>query len=77
MLILKGRIRQEVSEAVEKEKQDHSLVISGLAKWGMDKPLLQRQKYLDEQVTDIPDTLKVDCLSEVVYRMGKYSETRP
>ncbi|KIH47354.1 hypothetical protein ANCDUO_22589, partial [Ancylostoma duodenale] len=77
MMILKGRMRQEVSDAVEKEKRDRSLVISGLAEWGMDKPLLQRQKYLDEQVADILDTLKVDCLHEVVYRMGKYSETRP
>ncbi|KAL6734052.1 hypothetical protein Aduo_004635 [Ancylostoma duodenale] len=77
MMILKGRMRQEVSDAVEKEKRDRSLVISGLAEWGMDKPLLQRQKYLYEQVADILDTLKVDCLPEVVYRMGKYSETRP
>ncbi|KIH45145.1 hypothetical protein ANCDUO_24818, partial [Ancylostoma duodenale] len=77
MMILKGRIRQEVSDGVEKEKRDRSLVISGLAEWGMDKPLLQRQKYLDEQVADILDTLEVDCLPEVVYRMGKYSETRP
>ncbi|RCN38230.1 hypothetical protein ANCCAN_15854 [Ancylostoma caninum] len=34
MLILKGRMGQEVSDAVEKEKRDRSLVISGLAEWG-------------------------------------------
>lgn len=44
----------------------------------MNKPLFERQKqkHLEKRVTDILDALNVDCLPEVIYRIGKHADLR-
>ncbi|KIH65078.1 hypothetical protein ANCDUO_04601 [Ancylostoma duodenale] len=76
-LALKIKLPQEVADAVHSEKKERSIVICGLPECGMEKPFLERQKNLEEKVAGILDVLKVDCLPEVVFRMGTYNETRP
>ncbi|RCN24327.1 hypothetical protein ANCCAN_29979, partial [Ancylostoma caninum] len=66
---LRTRISREISDAVEEEKRGRSLVFSGLPEGDLDKPLLERQKELENKVAEILDMLKVDCLPESTYRM--------
>lgn len=77
ILALRNKLPQEIRDGVEAEKRGRSIVISGLEEWGMDKPLLERHKHLEERVADILDALNVDCVPEVTYRMGKYNDLKP
>ncbi|EYB92598.1 hypothetical protein Y032_0192g1366 [Ancylostoma ceylanicum] len=77
ILVLGNRCPQEICDGVEADKRERIIVIFGLEEWGKDKPLLERQRHLEESVADILDTLKDDCLSKVTYRMGKYNYLKP
>ncbi|KAL6729822.1 hypothetical protein Aduo_000841 [Ancylostoma duodenale] len=74
VLALKARTPQGVADAVEAEKRGRSIVISGVPECGLDQPLSVRQKDLEQKVVSILDTLGVDCVPEVTYRLGKFTE---
>ncbi|KHJ80539.1 hypothetical protein OESDEN_19785 [Oesophagostomum dentatum] len=77
VLPLRDKVLLEFADAVNKEKKERSIVITGLTEWGQDKPLFECQKSLEQNVAEILDILKVDCLSEVTYRMGKFDVNKP
>ncbi|KIH59507.1 hypothetical protein ANCDUO_10255 [Ancylostoma duodenale] len=74
---LRDKRSQEIRHELEADKRERSIVISGLEEWGIDRPRLERQSHLEESVAGILDALKVDCLPEVTYRMGKFNDLRP
>ncbi|EYC04637.1 hypothetical protein Y032_0086g1901 [Ancylostoma ceylanicum] len=76
-LALKTRLPQGVADAVEAEKRGRSIVISGIPECGLDQPLSVRQKDLEQKVVSILDTMKVDCVPEVTYRLGKFENSKP
>ncbi|KAK6743085.1 hypothetical protein RB195_010386 [Necator americanus] len=67
VLVLKTKITQEVADGVEAEKRSRSIVITGLAEFGADRSLIERQRDLEEKVANVLDALEVDCLPEVVH----------
>ncbi|KHJ96697.1 hypothetical protein OESDEN_03337 [Oesophagostomum dentatum] len=77
VLPLRDKVLLEFADAVNKEKKERSIVITGLTEWGQDKPLFERQKNFEQNVAEILDILKVDCLPEVTYRMGKFDVNKP
>lgn len=73
-LALKAKSSQGVADGKEAEKSERSIVIHGLPEVNQDRPLLDRQKKLEEQVAEILGILKADSLTEVVFKMVKYNE---
>ncbi|KAK6763045.1 hypothetical protein RB195_023662 [Necator americanus] len=77
VLALKTKITQKMADGVEAEKRGRSIVITGLAELGADRSLTERQRDLEEKVSNVLDAPEVDYLPEVACRLGKFNANKP
>nr|CDJ83439.1 unnamed protein product [Haemonchus contortus] len=71
------KLPQTITDAVQAEKKERSLVVFGIPESNSSKPPSVRQQELENRVTEILDCVRVECRPVEVYRMGKPNDTRP
>ncbi|EYC12542.1 hypothetical protein Y032_0047g1539 [Ancylostoma ceylanicum] len=74
---LEAKIPIKIGERAEAEVRARTIVISGLEEADEDLLPSKQQADVESKVTEILDTLKVQCRRTAVYSIGKLNSSRP